>query len=80
MPTQNGLKQGNTSSPLFLNFALEYAIRKCTYMFIMHAILGAMQDLFFLVNGGGGHTYLWQEGQAISLFKEVPVEQKYNEK
>jgi hypothetical protein len=27
-PTQNGLKQGDTVSPLFFNFALEYAIRK----------------------------------------------------
>jgi hypothetical protein len=27
-PIQNCLKQGNTLSPLFLNFALEYAIRK----------------------------------------------------
>jgi hypothetical protein len=25
---QNGLKQGDASSPLFFNFALEYAIRK----------------------------------------------------
>jgi uncharacterized protein YqkB len=25
---QNGLKQGDTQSPLFFNFALEYAIRK----------------------------------------------------
>jgi hypothetical protein len=27
-PTQNGLKQGYALSPLLLNFALEYAIRK----------------------------------------------------
>jgi hypothetical protein len=27
-PIQNGLKQGDVSSPLLLNFALEYAIRK----------------------------------------------------
>jgi hypothetical protein len=27
-PIQNGLKQGNALSPLFLNFALEYASRK----------------------------------------------------
>jgi hypothetical protein len=27
-PTQNGLKQENASSPLLLNFALEYAIRR----------------------------------------------------
>jgi hypothetical protein len=27
-PIQNGLKQGDTSSPLHFNFALEYAIRK----------------------------------------------------
>jgi hypothetical protein len=27
-PIQNGLKQGDTSSPLNFNFALEYAIRK----------------------------------------------------
>jgi hypothetical protein len=27
-PTQNGLKQGDALSPLLLNFALEYAIRK----------------------------------------------------
>jgi hypothetical protein len=27
-PIQNGLKQGDTSSPLLFNFALEYAIRK----------------------------------------------------
>jgi hypothetical protein len=27
-PIQNGLKQGDTLSPLFFNFALEYAIRK----------------------------------------------------
>jgi hypothetical protein len=27
-PIQNGLKQGDASSPLFFNFALEYAIRK----------------------------------------------------
>jgi hypothetical protein len=27
-PTQNGLKQGNTLSPLLFNFALEYAIRR----------------------------------------------------
>jgi retron-type reverse transcriptase len=26
-PIQNGLKQGDTLSPLLLNFALEYAIR-----------------------------------------------------
>jgi hypothetical protein len=28
LPIQNGLKQGDTSSPLLFNFALEYAIRK----------------------------------------------------
>jgi hypothetical protein len=27
-PIQNGLKQGDAVSPLLLNFALEYAIRK----------------------------------------------------
>jgi hypothetical protein len=27
-PVKNGLKQEDTLSPLFLNFALEYAIRK----------------------------------------------------
>jgi hypothetical protein len=27
-PIQNGLKQGDTPSPLLFNFALEYAIRK----------------------------------------------------
>jgi hypothetical protein len=27
-PIQNGLKQGDAFSPLFFNFALEYAIRK----------------------------------------------------
>jgi hypothetical protein len=27
-PIQNGLKQGDALSPLFLNFALEYAIRE----------------------------------------------------
>jgi Reverse transcriptase (RNA-dependent DNA polymerase). len=27
-PTENGLKQGDALSPLFLNFSLEYAIRK----------------------------------------------------
>jgi hypothetical protein len=27
-PIQNGLKQGDAVSPLFFNFALEYAIRK----------------------------------------------------
>jgi hypothetical protein len=27
-PIQNGLKQGDALSPLFFNFALEYAIRK----------------------------------------------------
>jgi hypothetical protein len=27
-PIQNGLKQGNSLSPLFFNFALEYAVRK----------------------------------------------------
>jgi hypothetical protein len=27
-PIQNGLKQGDALSPLLLNFALEYAIRK----------------------------------------------------
>jgi retron-type reverse transcriptase len=27
-PIQNGLKQGDVLSPLLLNFALEYAIRK----------------------------------------------------
>ena len=27
-PTKNGLTQGNALLPLFLNFALEYAIRK----------------------------------------------------
>jgi hypothetical protein len=27
-PIQNGLKQGDASSPLLFNFALEYAIRK----------------------------------------------------
>ena len=27
-PTRNGLKQGDTQSPLLLNFALEYAIRR----------------------------------------------------
>jgi hypothetical protein len=27
-PVQNGLKQGDVLSPLFFNFALEYAIRK----------------------------------------------------
>jgi len=27
-PIQNGLKQGDTSSPLLFNYTLEYAIRK----------------------------------------------------
>jgi hypothetical protein len=27
-PVQNGLKQGDDLSPLFFNFALEYAVRK----------------------------------------------------
>jgi hypothetical protein len=27
-PTKNGLKQGDALSPVFFNFALEYAIRK----------------------------------------------------
>jgi hypothetical protein len=27
-PTQNGLKQGDSLSPLLFNFALEYVIRK----------------------------------------------------
>jgi hypothetical protein len=29
-PIQNGLKQGDASSPQLFNFALEYAIRKVT--------------------------------------------------
>jgi hypothetical protein len=28
IPIKNGLKQGDALSPLFFNFALEYAIRK----------------------------------------------------
>jgi hypothetical protein len=31
-PIQNGLKQGDTLSPLRFNFALEYAMRKAKYM------------------------------------------------
>jgi hypothetical protein len=31
IPIQNGLKEGDILSPLFFNFALEYAIRKVQY-------------------------------------------------
>jgi hypothetical protein len=42
-PIQNGLKQGNTLSPLLFNFASEYAIRKAglklngTHQLLAHA-------------------------------------------
>ena len=33
-PIESGLKQGDALSPLLLNFALEYAIRKVTWDWI----------------------------------------------
>jgi len=77
-PTRNGLKQGDALSPLFFNFALEYAIRRVQVnqdglkLNGTHQLLVYADDVNML--GGSVHT-IEENGEALIVAsKETGLE------
>ena len=75
---RNGLKQGDALSPMFFNFALEYAIRRVqvnqdglklngTYQFLAYA-----DDVNIL--GGSIHTLKENEEALVAAAREIGLE------
>jgi hypothetical protein len=69
-PIENGLKQGDALSPLLLNFALEYAIRKVQETQVSLELNGAHQLLLC-----ADDIYLL--GNSINIIKEKIKKLKY---
>ena len=81
-PIRNGLKQGDALSPLLINFALEYAIRRvqvnqdglklnCT-----HQLLAYDDDVNIL--GGSVHTVKGNAETLVGSTKEIGLEMNAN--
>jgi hypothetical protein len=79
-PFQNGLKQGDTLSPLLFNFALEYAITKVQTKQVgrklngTHQLLAYAEDVNLL--GDNMDTIKKNTGTSIDASKEVGLEIK----
>jgi hypothetical protein len=79
-PIRNGLKQGDASSPLLSNFALEYTIRRVQVnqdglkLSRTHQILVCADDVNIL--GGSVHTITKNEEGLVVASKEIGLEEK----
>jgi hypothetical protein len=77
-PIQNGLKQGDALSPLLINFALEYAIRKVQEIQVglklngTHQLLAYTDDVNLL--GDNTDTIKKNRETLIDASKEVGLE------
>ena len=77
-PIKNGLKKGNAKSPLFFNFALEYAIRRVQVnqdglkLNGTHQLLAYADDVNIL--GESVHTVKKNAEASVAATKEIGLE------
>ena len=77
-PIRNGLKQGDASSPLLFNFALEYAIKKVQVIQDGLKLNGTHQLLVYAddvnILGGSVHTLKENADALVVASKEIGLE------